>query len=341
MSTTARSPAGPLALALPLLLVIAATGCGQQGITPSGTGMGGGTAQSASGSGGGGGDGGDGAGGAGGGEPGKPLTLVDWNIHNFFDTTGQFGSDAMSPTDYAVKRKTIGAALKQLAPDVAVLAEIETKAVLDDLNTNELGGVYPATAITDSKDIREIAILSKVPIDSVVSHLQDTFVLAGTNGPQYHYTRDCLEAHLTWNGRKIIVLGVHFRSKVSPDDPDKRLAEAQHTRAIADDLAKQDPTAAIVILGDFNDTTGSDPYAAVAGAPPSLFTDASADVPEEQRYTYIYQGTRQLIDHQMANPIFSGMLDKKSVRLVHGVGIDDSSKYASDHTPILGVYSVR
>ena len=340
MSTTARSPAGPLTLALPLLLAIAAAGCGQQVSTSSSGGVGFGTASSASGSGGAGGGAG-GAGGAGGGELGKPLTLVDWNTHNFFDTTGQFGSDALNPTDYAVKRKTIGAALKQLAPDVAVLAEIETKAVLDDLNTNELGGMYPATTITSSKDVREIAILSKVPFDSVVSHLEDTFVLAGTNGPQYHYTRDCLEVHFTWNERKIIVLGVHFRSKVSPDDPDKRLAEAQHTRAIADDLAKQDPTASIVILGDFNDTTDSAPYAAVAGAMPSLFTDTAAEVPEDQRYTYVYKGTPQLIDHQMVNPVFGGMLDKKSVRLVHGVGVDDGSAYASDHTPILGVYSVR
>jgi endonuclease/exonuclease/phosphatase family metal-dependent hydrolase len=323
--------------ALPLLLALAAGGCGTPGLTTSSAGgagdVGGGPLSSASGSG--------SAGGAGSGEPGKPFTLVNWNIHNFFDTTGQYGTDALSPTDYAAKRKTVGAALKQLAPDVAVLAEIETEAVLADLATNELGGIYPATAISNSKDIREIAILSKVPFDAVVSHAQDTFTLAGTNGPQYHYTRDCLEAHVTWNGRKIVILGVHFRSKASPDDPDKRTAEAQHTRAIAEELAKKDPSAAIVILGDFNDLPGSDPVNAVAGAPPALYEDASASVAMDERYSYIYQGSRQLIDHQMANPIFGKMLDKTSVRLVHGAKIDDNSQYASDHTPLLGLYAVR
>jgi endonuclease/exonuclease/phosphatase family metal-dependent hydrolase len=268
--------------------------------------------------------------------PGKPLTILNWNTHDFVDTVGTIGNDALSPADYALKRQTVGAAIKTLNPDIAVLMEIETQAVLDDLNQTELAGAYTSTTLTDTFDIREIALLSKIKPDKVVSHFTDTFVKVGTTAPVYYYTRDCLEMHFTFNGKKVILLGVHFKSKAS-DDPDRRLAEAQHTRVIADGLAANDPAAAIVVLGDYNDTPGSAPYLAMEGKAPSLFTNSADAAPVSERYSYIFQGMYNLIDHQMINPIMAGVLHPSSVLIKHGFGFD-SGKYASDHSPIRATY---
>lgn len=331
---------GPLpALLLTPLLVLTAA-CGQGETTTQATGTGGASGgTSTTGSSG-------GAGGSGGSIPAVPLTIVDWNTHNYFDTKKNSATSMeiiLSAADYAKKRSTIGAALKALAADIVVLAEIENKGILDDLNTTELGGEYGTTILIEGNDPRgiDVGVLSKIAPDSVVSHKDDVFVLAGTNGPQYHYARDCMEVHFTFNKREVIVLGVHFKAKTAPDDPDKRLAEGQHTRKIADDLHTKQPNAAIVVLGDFNDTPGSPAYKAVTGAAPELFVDSADSVPMAERYSYNFQGKLELIDHQMANPALHSMLDPTSVMLTHAKNVDDATKYASDHSPITATYLVH
>ena len=337
-----RRPLGALLITPFLLLAVA---CGQEGTTGKTTaGVGGDSgATTASGTTTGGGGGGDG--GSGGALTPVPLRVVDWNTHNFFDSKTNPATPTetvLSAADYASKRKTIGAALKGLDGDIVVLAEIENIAILDDLNKTELGSAYSNTILIEGNDPRgiDIGVLSKIAPDSVVSHKDDFFVRKGTNGPQYRFARDCLELHFTVNQREIILLGVHFRAKVN-DDPDKRLAEAQHARQIADDLHAKKPGAGILILGDFNDTPGSPPCAAVVGAAPDLFVDSADTVPLASRYSYDFQGKLELIDHQMANPRLAAMLDPAQVVLEHGAKIDDGSKFASDHSPLKATYLVR
>jgi len=333
--------------ALGLALLTAASACGQQGVVATSASGGGGSGSSAMGGAGGGiGGGGGGTGGEANTTP-EPLAVFNWNARNFFDTKKDDFQNAdeivLSATDYQTKRQIIGAVISQLNPDVAVLSEIEHLSILDDLNKSELGGAYVATALIEGNDSRgiDIGVMSKIPFDQVVSHKDDSFTVNGTNGPFYRYTRDCLELHLTYNGRHVVLLGVHFRSKGGTDDPDKRLAEAQRTRAIANGIAKADPKAAIVVLGDFNDVPGSLPYKAVLGAQPSLYGDVADEVPSAHRYSYDYMGTLELIDHQMSTPLLYGMLKPGSVVLLHGQDIDSGGKYASDHAPLMATYLIK
>lgn len=270
-----------------------------------------------------------------------PLAVVTWNTKDFFNDLDDTEGDAeivLSPARYREKREAVAAVIEQLAPDVAVLQEVEHLDVLEDLNRLELGGAYPHAALVEAYDPRgiDVGALSKIPFDKVVSHRDDRFTLRGTQGPVYTFTRDCLELHLTRNGRKVILLGVHFKSKAPPDNPDRRLAEAQHTRAIADALAAEHPTAAIAVLGDFNDLPGSPPVEAVAGAGRVVFHDVAAAAPPADRWTYDFNGQLELIDHQMANPLLRDMLDPASVQIPHGPSVDD----ASDHAPVFSVYRI-
>ncbi|MBK9265761.1 MAG: endonuclease/exonuclease/phosphatase family protein [Polyangiaceae bacterium] len=293
---------------------------------------------------GGGGAGGDNTGGGGGmvvpNDP-LPLRVLNWNVHNLEndkDDSGAPGETIVSAAEYAAHRKAVGSVITLLDPDVAVLQEVENKAVLDDLNETELGGKYVASSLVDGNDYRgvDIAVLSKFPIDSAVSHKSDAFPLNGTQGPNYYYARDCAEIHISFNGRKMVFLGVHFKAK-SNDDPIQRLAEAQHTRAIADGLAKEDPSRAIVILGDFNDTPDSPPYLAVRGDGTTQYVDITQSMPAANRWTYEFQGKLELIDHQFASPILAPMLDAASVTIRHGADVDD----ASDHAPVIATYMVN
>lgn len=328
----------PLRLGLASLFIAALTAaCGDSGGSPTGTGTMTGTGGATS------------TGGAGGtgGElpPPKPLRVMNWNVHQYFDSipTGASGEVVLNATDYKKKRDAIGAVINSLGPDVVALAEVETKPILNDLNGNNLGNAYVSVNLIDANDPRgiDVAILSKIEPDKVVSHKDDNFTKNGTNGPFYHFSRDVLEVHITFNGRPMVFLAVHFKAKTPPDDPDKRLAEAQRTRTIADQLITENPNRAVIILGDFNDTPGSPAVKAVAGAEPSLFIDAAESVPTPERYSFDFNGTLELIDHQFASPIAAKLLDPKSVVLKHGAGIDDGAKYASDHAPLFAIYDVQ
>jgi endonuclease/exonuclease/phosphatase family metal-dependent hydrolase len=291
-----------------------------------------------------GGAGGDNTGGGGGAVVPKdplPLRVVNWNVHNLEndkDDSGAPGETIVTTAEYTSHRKAVGIVLNEMDADVLVLTEVENKAVLDDLNNTELGGKYSASSLIEGNDYRgvDIGVLSKYPIDSVVSHKDEPFPLNGTQGPNYYFARDCVEVHIHFNGRNMVFLGSHFKAK-SNDDPVKRLAEAQRTRAIADSLIKADPTRAVVILGDFNDTPGSAPYLAVVGEGATAFTDVSLSIPMADRWSYVYQGKLELIDYQIVNPVLAPMIDTKSVAIRHTTSVDD----ASDHSPVMATYMVN
>ncbi|WP_437969146.1 endonuclease/exonuclease/phosphatase family protein [Sorangium sp. So ce260] len=289
---------------------------------------------------------GSGSGSGGGGPHGPPpeaapLAVVTWNTKDFFndqDDTEGTDETVLSTARYREKREAIAAVLADLDPDVAVLQEVEHLDVLEDLSRIELGGAYPHAALVEAYDPRgiDVGALSKIPFDKVVSHRDDRFTLRGTQGPVYTFTRDCLELHLTRGGRRVILLGVHFKAKAAPDNPDRRLAEAQRARAIADALAAEHPTAAIAVLGDFNDLPGSPPVEAVAGAVPALLQDVATVAPPADQWTYDFNGQLELIDHHMVNALLWRMLDPGSVRVPHGPSIEG----ASDHAPIFSAYRI-
>jgi predicted extracellular nuclease len=284
---------------------------------------------------------GGGAGGAGGGPPKEPaaLRVLNWNVYNYLNDKNDSAAQSelvVSTADYIAHRQSIGAVLAAMDPDIAVLAEVENEAALSDLVKTELDGKYTALGLVDGNDPRgiDIAVISKIPIDKIVTHQDEPFVMQGTGGPQYYFSRDCPEFHVTWNGRKIVLLGAHFKAKTD-DDPYKRLAEAQRTRAIANALEAEDPSRAILVLGDYNDTPGSPPYLAVLGKDATAYTNAPEVLPLP--YTYTYQGQLELVDHQMVNPLLAEMLDPASVVIRHGNDVEA----ASDHSPMMATYLVR
>ena len=268
----------------------------------------------------------------------KPLTIVTWNVKNFVNS--EFDGNApneFGDSNWPNHRAAVADVLRDIAADIVVLQEVEHEAVLNELN-DELGAAYAHLAVTEGNDPRgiDIAAMSKIELDEVQFHADDTFTKVGTQGPAYSYARDCLELHTTFNGRHLALLGVHYKSKEN-DNPDKRLAEAQRTRAIADAITEQDATAAILILGDFNDTPGSLAYDWTIGEAPDLWGNAAELLPAEDRWTFNYFGNLELVDQQMANPVLLPMLDDESVVILQDAIGDDTS----DHAPLIATYNVN
>ncbi|MCW5791195.1 MAG: endonuclease/exonuclease/phosphatase family protein [Polyangiaceae bacterium] len=284
----------------------------------------------------------------------QEVRIATFNARNLFndridgepgilDEAGSTPSTAV----YQAKLRNTATLLAQLEAHVIVLQEIENRAVLDELAArSELGREYPHRYLVAGNDPRgiDVGLMSTLPIISQVSHRADLFPRTDLpDGPKYRYARDCIEVQLEVAGRSLHVLGVHFKAK-SNDDPDKRLAEAQHTRLLADATLARDPEALVVVLGDFNDFPGSPPMNALDGAAPLLFTSAGRRLPNARAWTVESSsapGGRALHDDLLTSPSLTGAYVNGSVHILHDAELSRELADLSDHAPVVASYYIE
>ncbi|WP_059012117.1 lamin tail domain-containing protein [Streptomyces specialis] len=125
-------------------------------------------------------------------------------------------------------------------------------------------------------------------------------------------SRKPLAGEFTWNGERIFVIANHFNSKGGDDplfgrtQPPVRSTETQRhqqatvVRDFVDDIRAVDPDAAIVVLGDLNDFefSATTDILTAGGA----LTDLPATLPAAERYTYVFEGNSQVLDHILLSP---------------------------------------
>lgn len=302
-----------------------------------------------------GGSGEGGTGGAAGKEPNPPIQfrVVTFNAQNFFNDkaddpplTGK--EEILSTAEYQAKLAGIATILAKMNPDFVMLEEVENDAVLKDLQQRpELGGRFVDRATFSGNDPRgiDIAALSTVPMTQKISHKNDQFALAGTGGSdKYRFARDLLEIHAEINGRHVIFFGVHFKAKAN-DDPQKRLAEAQRARYVADQRRKEDPSAEVIILGDFNDFPGSAPMDAVEGQPPSeIYNSIGKQLDSALAWSVFTNsavGGKALHDDLRVSPQLFERLVKGSVKILHDDELEASLKSISDHAPVGATFQIN
>jgi endonuclease/exonuclease/phosphatase family metal-dependent hydrolase len=280
-----------------------------------------------------------------------PLRLVTWNVHDFYDTIAGNCTQCMAgletvstATHFQQKLSATTQQLAKLAGDVVMLQEVENAGILDKIaQSAALASLnYQYRYLFPGNDPRgiNIGLLSRYPVDSALSHKDDSFTRIDRPTTAFRYARDCLEVHMTYHSKHVALLGVHFKARPDETDQvDRRLAEAQHTRALADYISQGDPSAYVWVLGDYNDDEGAPAYLAVQnGQSGPKYVDAPSVVAKLERYSYVYNSVRQLIDHLFASPAPASRLDQASVALPHDS--TDSNDTPSDHDPIAATYQV-
>ena len=284
------------------------------------------------------------------------IRVATYNVHNLFndrvDGPNVGGEEIRyTPSAAAYERKLarLADALGELRADVVVLQEVENQSTLEQLaDQAPLRGRYPNALLVEGNDLRgiDVGVLSRLRVDRHRTHRNDRFSLVdSTGGESYRYARDCLEVHLMAGDRRLIVLAVHFKSH-RDDDPDHRLAEAQHTRLIADRLAEQHADAAVVIAGDFNDPPGSDTLAALGAVPgydaPAAvgYASVGAWLRSEEQWTTVDPATGRgtLFDDLLVSPALYDALDIGSVRALHETLASGPAGSVSDHAPLVAAF---
>jgi predicted extracellular nuclease len=162
-------------------------------------------------------------------------------------------------------------------------------------------------------------------------------------------TRLPIVGNFTFNGQEVTVINNHFSSKggssplfgqIQPatdlqedstvnGDVDDRREQAQAVKDYVDNILANNPNANVVVEGDLNEFEFISPLEILEES----LSNLTETLPEDERYSFIFQGNSQALDHILVSP-----------NLVEGVAFDavhvntefaETDQRASDHDPLL------
>ena len=160
-------------------------------------------------------------------------------------------------------------------------------------------------------------------------------------------SRKPLAGEFRFEGRKLFVVANHFASKggdaplfgrfQEPYRPSElqRRGQARVVNAWVGRLLAADRKARVIVLGDLNDFDFSETVKVLErGAPGTHYEllDLWRLLPERERYSYIFQGNGQVLDHILASP--SALTSWPEFDAVH-MNSEFDDEQQSDHDPPL------
>jgi predicted extracellular nuclease len=158
-------------------------------------------------------------------------------------------------------------------------------------------------------------------------------------------SRKPLAGEFTWHGRRLIVVANHWNSK-GGDQPlfgrfqppaltteAQRVAQAAAVSEFVKRVQAIDRNADVIVAGDLNDFPWSPPLRTLIGG--TGLVDLPALLPAVERYTYVFEGNSQVLDHILLS---SGLARRPHVYDVVHVNSEYPDQ-ASDHEP--GVVRLR
>jgi endonuclease/exonuclease/phosphatase family metal-dependent hydrolase len=299
------------------------------------------------------------------------VIVATWNLENLYLPGGDFG-----PRDdaaYQAKLDALAATIGAIGPDVLAVQEVGDPAALDDL-TDRVGGTWHV-ALSEQPDERGIRVgfASRLAIDRVEELRRFPDRLAAVQVEDGGETTvEMGRGGLAIGAGGVDLVTCHLKSKLlsypggrfNPRDEGERArygayalylraAEVVTVRERADELL---PDRAVVVLGDLNDEVQAATTQVLLGPPgseigtPGFERPDAGDarrlwnlaplIPAERRFTRIYRGRHELIDHVLV----SHALVDRVVRVdtttsaLPSITDDPSARRdapGSDHAPVI------
>lgn len=160
--------------------------------------------------------------------------------------------------------------------------------------------------------------------------------------PAFNSSRKPLAAQFDFQGENVVVIANHWNSKggdtgffgstqpvvLGSEVQRKQIAQIVHD--FVADVKTDNPEANVVALGDFNDFEFSDALQIFKG---DLMTNMVETVPAVDRYSYVYQGNSQVLDHILVSNHLAAATE---IDMIHvNADFTEMSGRASDHDPVL------
>lgn len=164
--------------------------------------------------------------------------------------------------------------------------------------------------------------------------------------PDFAESRKPLAGEFLFRGRKLFVIANHLASK-GGDHPvfgrfqpptqftePKRRRQGQVVAGFVGQILARDPLARVIVLGDLNDFDFSPTLGALKGAG---LTSLIERLPPGERYTYVFEGNAQALDHMLVSRGLLRSLAAFDVVHVNSEFFDQ----VSDHDPTVARFTFR
>ena len=160
-------------------------------------------------------------------------------------------------------------------------------------------------------------------------------------------SRKPIIAQFVFNGQDIYVIGNHLNSKSGdgplfgdqqpPQRPSERqrIAQAKAVNGFVRDILDINPEALIVVAGDLNDFPWSESMKTLEGG---LLENLALTLPENQRFTYLYEGNGQILDQILASKSLVPRLESYEVIHINSLRLPRGA--SSDHDPVVAVFDL-
>lgn len=272
----------------------------------------------------------------------EPVTVATYNVENYGSanrmTEAGYRQDYPKPE---AQKQALRAVIRGLNADVLVLQEMGGPSHLEELRRDlrTEGFEYPHVALASAADeARRLAILSRRPLRSVVTHADLQFKYFGANET---VKRGLLEATITTTAGDVVLFALHLKSRFTerPDDPLSALRRAGETTAIRDRILQRFPTPAtarFIVLGDCNDSRTSRPLAYLQKRGrteiATLLTGADSRG-EVWSHAFRREEAYSRVDQILVSPGLLPAVRDGVARIYDGPGVRE----ASDHRPVFVV----
>lgn len=162
------------------------------------------------------------------------------------------------------------------------------------------------------------------------------------DGAAFSDARKPLAAEFRFIGKTITLVNNHLSSKdgstpifgaVQPfinGNVDKRNAQAAIVGDYVAGLLDDDVDANVVVLGDLNEFQFNAPLSTLKGEESALLTDLIETLPLLERYSYVFEGNAQALDHILVSPALARRAEFDAVHVNA-----EFAEQASDHDPLL------
>ena len=282
------------------------------------------------------------------------LTLASYNLRNFGPgDSARDGAIARHIVDHLLSPNVI--ALQEMQDDDGPANTGETRATRNALRLiaaiEQAGGPrysYVEQAPEDGADggqpganIRVGFLYDEAHVALIAGSVERLLDRDLSDGDAFLRSRKPLAISIRAVGRRITLVGVHFTSRRggtpvfgSRQPPivggaERRIEQSAVVAAWVDGLQAADPEALVVVLGDMNEVSHAPPLERLSGSSPRLH-DLESRVSPGERYSFIFDGNADLLDHIFVSP---ALFPHSQFDVVHlNTGLQGA---ASDHDPLL------
>lgn len=267
---------------------------------------------------------------------------MTWNVENLFDIRDPHPSSPPLPTVAEYRQQITKVAetiLSAGSPTVIGMQEVENIGVLEDIAGHDLLAAYGYIPVliegTDSRGI-DVGYLVRGDQAEVVEQVQYPAPEGITSRPPL-----LVKVRLISSDTELLLLNNHFTSMSGGEaatEP-RRTAQAEWNVKVMEELLSQEPGTLLAVIGDLNSFYDSLPIDVLRDAGLVHVFDR---LPESERYTYVYEGVSQTLDHILVTSSLDALINEVIVLHVNADYAiapqgDTSPIKKSDHDPVIVV----